>query len=47
VEGQNRSSELGAGRALFDGVKNRLNLKLINSRGFSNGNVALFYQPAG
>jgi dihydrofolate reductase len=34
---------LGQGRTLFDGVKNRLNLKLGNTRTFQNGNVVLVY----
>jgi dihydrofolate reductase len=37
---------LGAGRTLFDGVKERLNLKLTNSRVFKNGKVFLAYAPA-
>jgi len=36
---------LGAGRTLFDGVKQKLALKLTKSRTFSNGNVFLCYQP--
>ncbi len=34
---------LGAGRTMFDGIKERLNLKLTNSRTFANGNVLLCY----
>jgi hypothetical protein len=30
---------------MFDGVKNKLNLKLANSRIFKNGKVNLSYQP--
>jgi dihydrofolate reductase len=36
---------LGAGRTMFDGIKEKLNLKLTNSRTFGNGNVLLCYQP--
>ena len=36
---------LGQGKTLFDGVKDRLNLKLINTRAFGNGNVVLTYEP--
>lgn len=36
---------LGKGRTLFEGVKRRLNLKLTQSRAFSNGNVVLSYVP--
>jgi dihydrofolate reductase len=38
---------LGEGRTMFEGVKNKLNLKLTNSRTFKNGNVLLTYEPAG
>ncbi|HEX6716747.1 MAG TPA: dihydrofolate reductase family protein [Pyrinomonadaceae bacterium] len=34
---------LGSGRTLFEGVKDRLPLKRINSRTFGNGNVLLTY----
>jgi dihydrofolate reductase len=37
---------LGKGKTLFEGVRNKLNLKLANSRTFQNGNVFLCYQPA-
>jgi dihydrofolate reductase len=37
---------LGAGRSLFDGVKNQLNFKLTHSRVFKNGKVFLTYAPA-
>lgn len=37
---------LGSGRTMFDGIKERLNLKLVNSRTFTNGNVFLCYEPA-
>jgi dihydrofolate reductase len=37
---------LGEGRTMFEGVKNKLNLKLTNTRTFKNGNVVLTYEPA-
>ena len=37
---------LGRGRSMFEGVKEKLNLKLIKTRSFSNGNVFLCYEPA-
>jgi len=37
---------LGRGRTLFEGVKERIPLKLIKTRPFSNGNVVLYYAPA-
>lgn len=37
---------LGDGRTMFEGVKERLNLKRTNSRTFGNGNVLLCYQPS-
>ncbi|MEP6922508.1 MAG: dihydrofolate reductase family protein [bacterium] len=36
---------LGDGRTMFEGVKEKLNLNLTNSRTFSNGNVLLSYEP--
>lgn len=36
---------LGDGRTMFEGVKERLNLKRTNSRTFENGNVLLCYEP--
>jgi dihydrofolate reductase len=36
---------LGSGRTMFDGVRDKLNLKLQKSRAFANGNVVLWYQP--
>jgi dihydrofolate reductase len=36
---------LGKGRTLFEGVKEKLNLKLTNSRTFGNGTVFTCYQP--
>jgi dihydrofolate reductase len=37
---------LGSGRTMFDGVRNRVNLKLGKSRPFKNGNVVLHYERA-
>jgi dihydrofolate reductase len=36
---------LGRGRTLFEGIKGFLNLKLVNTRAFINGNVFLRYVP--
>jgi dihydrofolate reductase len=36
---------LGRGRTMFDGVRERVNLKLEKSQQFSNGNVVLWYRP--
>jgi len=36
---------LGSGKALFQGLQGRLELKLLKARAFKNGNVLLFYQP--
>ncbi|MGE0129620.1 MAG: dihydrofolate reductase family protein [Blastocatellales bacterium] len=36
---------LGAGRTMFDGVKEKLPLKLTRTRAFGNGNVLLCYEP--
>ncbi len=36
---------LGGGRTMFDGVRDKLNLKLTNSRTFRNGKVFLSYEP--
>jgi dihydrofolate reductase len=36
---------LGKGRTMFDGVKDRLPLKLTKTRAFGNGNVLLCYEP--
>jgi dihydrofolate reductase len=36
---------LGAGRTMFEGLKEQLKLKLTNSRAFKNGNVLLCYEP--
>ena len=36
---------LGGGRTMFEGLKERLSLKLTKSRTFKNGNVFLVYEP--
>ena len=36
---------LGKGRTMFEGMKQRLDLRLISSRAFGNGNVLLCYEP--
>ncbi len=36
---------LGKGRTMFDGVKEKLALKLTKTRAFGNGNVLLSYEP--
>jgi dihydrofolate reductase len=36
---------LGQGRTLFEGVTEKISLKLIKTRAFSNGNVILYYEP--
>lgn len=36
---------LGKGRTMFDGIKEKLSLKLTKSRAFGNGNVLLGYEP--
>jgi dihydrofolate reductase len=36
---------LGKGRTMFDGVKEKLNLRLTKTRIFGNGNVYLCYEP--
>jgi dihydrofolate reductase len=36
---------LGGGRSLFDGMGQKLNLKLTKTRVFDNGNVVLNYEP--
>jgi uncharacterized protein YndB with AHSA1/START domain len=38
---------LGAGTSLFNGIKDRLGLKLLETRSFRNGNTELRYEPAG
>ena len=37
---------LGKGRTMFDGVKEKLNLKLTKTRAFGNGNVFMCYELA-
>ena len=37
---------LGRGRTLFDGIGQKLNLRLTKTRVFGNGNVLLCYEPA-
>jgi dihydrofolate reductase len=37
---------VGSGRTLFEGVKDKIKLKLNSSRTFKNGNVFLTYEPA-
>ena len=37
---------LGKGRTMFDGLAEKVNLSLIGTRAFKNGNVLLTYQPA-
>jgi dihydrofolate reductase len=37
---------LGKGRTMFDGMKEKLTVKLTKSQTFSNGNVFLCYEPA-
>jgi dihydrofolate reductase len=36
---------LGEGRAMFEGIKQKLSLKLTTTRAFTNGNVLLSYEP--
>ena len=38
---------LGNGRTMFDGMKEKLPLKLTKTRTFGNGNVLLCYEPRG
>ncbi|MCA2001512.1 MAG: dihydrofolate reductase family protein [Chloroflexi bacterium] len=37
---------LGSGRTMFDGLKEKLTLRLKKSQTFANGNVLLSYEPA-
>jgi dihydrofolate reductase len=37
---------LGKGTTIFDGIKDKLTLKLTRTRTFGNGNVFLCYQPS-
>jgi len=36
---------LGSGKSMFANLEHKLNLRLKNSRPFSNGNVVLWYEP--
>lgn len=36
---------IGRGKTMFEGLKNRLNLKLAVTRKFGNGNILLKYEP--
>lgn len=36
---------LGKGRTMFEGIRERLNLKLLKTRAFNNGKLHLIYQP--
>jgi dihydrofolate reductase len=38
---------LGKGQTMFDGIKEKLNLKLTKTRTFSSGKVFLCYEPVG
>jgi dihydrofolate reductase len=37
---------IGQGKTMFEGLKHRLDLKLVRTRAFGNGNVQLTYVPA-
>jgi dihydrofolate reductase len=37
---------LGKGRTMFEGINEKLNLKLTKTRAFANGNVFLCYEPS-
>ena len=37
---------LGSGTPMFNGIKERLDFKLVQSRAFQSGNVLLIYKPA-
>jgi len=37
---------LGAGRTMFEGLKEKVSLKFKKERTFANGNVVLWYEPA-
>ncbi len=37
---------LGKGKTLFEGVREKIALRLTQSRPFGNGNVVLYYEPA-
>jgi dihydrofolate reductase len=36
---------LGKGKTMFDGINEKLTLKLTRTRTFGNGNVLLCYEP--
>ncbi len=36
---------LGGGKTLFNGINDKLNLKLISTKTFSSGNFLVYYQP--
>lgn len=36
---------LGNGKPLFQGIKSKLNLKLLKTRTFNSGNILLYYEP--
>ncbi|EMN48378.1 hypothetical protein LEP1GSC088_3348 [Leptospira interrogans str. L1207] len=36
---------LGEGKTLFQGIQNRISLKLIQTKTFQSGNVLLYCQP--
>jgi len=38
---------LGDGKPLFQGIKDKLDLKLIKTKSFKSGNILLYYEPAG
>ena len=38
---------LGAGRTMFEGIREKLSLELTETRDFANGNVLLRYEPVG
>jgi dihydrofolate reductase len=37
---------IGRGKTMFDGIREKLTLRLIKTRIFKNGNVLLTYEPA-
>ncbi len=37
---------LGSGRTMFDGVREKVDLRLTSTRVFDNGNVVLWYEPS-
>jgi dihydrofolate reductase len=36
---------IGKGRTMFEGIRDRIGLKLVKTRTFGNGNVLLTYEP--